>query len=73
MSFSSHRGCLYTCTKCLHVYIYLYLHFMHWNLEGCCMYFIKPHFQCMLMNGLSMQIFNKHFFVEEYLLLILCD
>lgn len=20
--------------------IYLYLHFMHWNLEGCCMYFI---------------------------------
>lgn len=21
MSFSSHRGCLYTCTKCLHVYI----------------------------------------------------
>lgn len=21
MTFSSHRGCLYTCTKCLHVYI----------------------------------------------------
>lgn len=67
MSFSSHRGCLYTCTKCLHVYIPIFT-FYALELGRMLHVFYIASFSMYVdewLNGLSMQIFSKHFLLKN--------